>query len=251
MKAVIFSRVSSKEQQEGHSISAQTDRLREYTVRKGMTVIREFELIESSTVGDRQKFYEMLNFALSQGEKVAIIADAVDRIQRSFKESSNLEDYFKAGKIELHFLREGSVLNENARSIDLVLWYNAILGAKSYVMNISDNVRRTNDFRVRQGQWMGRAPIGYLNKRNLDTGKAEIVLDPVRSVLVKECFDLYATGQYSMRALAKIMKEKGLTNSTSGKLLSKNQIDNLLKNPFYYGQMLVKKGRASSFVSEG
>lgn len=79
MKAIVLARVSTKEQEEGHSIAAQRQRLADYCFRKGLDVIRTFELVESSTRGERKEFSAMLNFARAQGETIAIVADAVDR----------------------------------------------------------------------------------------------------------------------------------------------------------------------------
>jgi Resolvase, N terminal domain len=53
MKAIILARVSTKEQQEGHSIAAQRLRLVDYCARKGLKVIKTYELVESSTRGER------------------------------------------------------------------------------------------------------------------------------------------------------------------------------------------------------
>jgi DNA invertase Pin-like site-specific DNA recombinase len=86
MKAIILARVSTKEQEEGHSIGAQKQRLEDYCARKGLQVVRVFEIIESSTRGKRKEFAAMLEFAKAQKETVAIVADAVDRFQRSFTE---------------------------------------------------------------------------------------------------------------------------------------------------------------------
>lgn len=61
-KAVIFVRVSSREQKEGYSIDAQLARLRTYCERKNLEIIKEFTIVESSTRGEREKFYEMINF---------------------------------------------------------------------------------------------------------------------------------------------------------------------------------------------
>jgi DNA invertase Pin-like site-specific DNA recombinase len=88
MKAIILTRVSTKEQEEGHSIAAQRQRLVDYCARKSLKVVKTFELVESSTRGERKEFAAMLEFAQWQKETVAIVADAVDRFQRSFKESS-------------------------------------------------------------------------------------------------------------------------------------------------------------------
>jgi len=53
MKAIILARVSTKEQEEGHSIAAQRLRLVDYCARKGLKVIKTYELVESSTRGER------------------------------------------------------------------------------------------------------------------------------------------------------------------------------------------------------
>ena len=47
----------------------------------------------------------MLEFAKAQSETVAIVADAVDRFQRSFKESVLIDDLFRREQVELHFYR--------------------------------------------------------------------------------------------------------------------------------------------------
>ena len=61
MKAVILARVSSKEQEEGYSLDAQKDRLINYCNRNNLEVIKNFTIIESSTLGTRKNFNEMLN----------------------------------------------------------------------------------------------------------------------------------------------------------------------------------------------
>lgn len=114
MKAIILARVSTKEQEEGHSIAAQRQRLVEHCQRKGLDVLKVFELVESSTKGGRKEFTAMLEFAKSQGETVAIVADAVDRFQRSFRESVLVDELRRQGVVELHFVRESMVINQNA-----------------------------------------------------------------------------------------------------------------------------------------
>ena len=63
MKAIILARVSTKEQEEGHSIAPQRQRLVDYCARKGLKVIKTYELVESSTRGERKEFGAMLGRA--------------------------------------------------------------------------------------------------------------------------------------------------------------------------------------------
>ena len=64
----------------------------------------------------------MLEFAQSQKETVAIVADAVDRFQRSFKESVLIDELRRKGVVELHFCREAMVINKEASSSDILRW---------------------------------------------------------------------------------------------------------------------------------
>ena len=85
-QAVILARVSTREQEEGYSIDAQKYRLEEYCKRNDLEVIKVFEIIESSTKGDREKFKQMLQFAKRQKGTTAVVADKVDRAQRRLSE---------------------------------------------------------------------------------------------------------------------------------------------------------------------
>ena len=88
-------------QEEGLSLLAQSNRLHEYAERKGLEVIRTFEIVESSTRGERKQFMEMINFCKKQKETIAIVADTVDRVQRSFKESVLLDELMRQDKKNL------------------------------------------------------------------------------------------------------------------------------------------------------
>lgn len=110
MKAVILARVSSKDQEEGHSLDAQIRNLRLYADRKNLEIVKEYTLIESSTKGDRPEFMRMINFIKDQKAKMALIVDTVDRLQRGFKEKPLLDELLDKDILELHFVKEGNIL---------------------------------------------------------------------------------------------------------------------------------------------
>ena len=241
MKAIILARVSTKEQEEGHSIAAQRQRLHEYCARKSLNVVRVFELVESSTRGERKEFVAMLEFAKAQNETIAIVADAVDRFQRSFKESLQVDELRRQGVVELHFYREAMVIDKNASSSDILRWDFSVIGAKAYVLNLSENVKRSLEYKRRNGEWGGKAPLGYLNVRDANN-KSVLVHDPERSFLVRMLFEDYAKGCLSISGdLVRMAREWGLTNKTrKAGFLSASQIQHILMNPFYYGAMRIK-----------
>ena len=121
-KAVILARVSSKEQEEGYSLDGQENNARAYCQRKGLEVLETFSFSESSTKGTRKKFHVMLDFIDEQDECIAIVSDTVDRFQRSFKETLELNPKLNAGKVELHFVSNGLVLHKNSPASDRNMW---------------------------------------------------------------------------------------------------------------------------------
>ena len=240
MKAVILARVSTEMQEDGFSLDAQLDRLRRYCERHNFEVLKEYNITESSTRGKRPQFNEMLTFVKKQREKIAVIVDAVDRLQRSFKETPILNDLIERGKIELHFLREAMVVNDKTKNTQKVMWDMCVLMAKSYVGALADNVKRAEEKMLNEGLLPGPAPIGYLNTKD-ENGKKTIIIDPDRGPLIKKLFEEYATGLFSMDELVKKSKAWGLRNRNSGNPITKAQFADILQNPFYYGVMYYNK----------
>jgi DNA invertase Pin-like site-specific DNA recombinase len=237
MKAIILARVSSKEQEDGYSLSAQISRLTEFATRKNLTVVETYQFIESSTKGKRKQFNEILKFCKSQKETIAIVADAVDRVQRSFKESITLHELVQKGKIELHFYKENLVISKDSRSTDIMRWDFSVMAAKAYVLQLSDNVKRSLDFKMKNGQWASLAPLGYKNVRD-SSGKGDIKLDD-NAPLVKQVFEKYSMGKMSFKELSVYAKKIGL-KSARGNDLQVSQLQRLIANPFYYGIMYQK-----------
>ena len=234
-KAVILVRVSVSEQEEGYSIEAQLTRLHKYCERRGLEIIKEFIIVESSTRGERENFYEMIDYIKKQKFLINLICDKVDRLQRSFREMPIIDDLRRKGKLILHFNVEGQVLDANSNSSQLMVYHMYIMMAESYTNSISDNVKRSFEKMRQEGKITGTAPIGYLNQNN-GRGKAEIILDPDRAFLIKRIFEEYSTGLYSLKEIRKKTIEWNLKNKTkSNTYLSVSQIDKLLKNKFYYG----------------
>ena len=241
MKAIILARVSTEEQMnEGQSIPAQLAKAREYAKRKSLPVKNEYQFDESSVKDRRTKFEQVVEEIKKSKERVALVIDCVDRLQRSFKESVLLDDFRKQGKLEIHFIREGLIIHRDSNSSELTRWDIGVLMARSFVLQISDNVKRTNEYKIRRGEWICKAPLGYVNITKED-GSKNIEPDPIRSPFIIKAFELYSTGNYSLSTLAKRLKEMGLRGNGGGlKPVGVALIHHCLKNPFYYGMMNYK-----------
>lgn len=142
-EAVIFARVSSREQARGQSTTAQIMNCQQYCDSMGIKVIKIFNITESSTRGERKRFKEVLEFVKARKAKTLIIADCVDRIQRSFKETVELKDLAEKSVLEIHFLRDCLTITDHSTSSEQLRWNMSVLAAQAYVDSLRDNVNRS------------------------------------------------------------------------------------------------------------
>ena len=61
VQAIIFARVSTKEQEPGASLKAQREAMEDYCNKIGLPIVQKYKVIESSTNGKRVQFNEMLD----------------------------------------------------------------------------------------------------------------------------------------------------------------------------------------------
>lgn len=235
MKAILLARVSSVDQEDTHSIPAQVERVAKYAERKNLDVLEVFKLTENSTSQNRKKFNEIIKKIKASPEKIALVIETIDRLQRDFKESVTLDQFLKADKLEIHFLRENLVLNKDSNSSDIMRWDMGVMFAKNYLLQMKDNVARSVKSKLAKGEYPGDSPLGYINYRD-ENDNSCIVHDPDRSHHVKKLLELYASGNHSMLTLKKEADKIGLL-SKKGNKLSVSVIEHMLKNIFYYGVM--------------
>lgn len=211
-KAVIFCRVSTKEQEDGHSLDAQLGSNIEYCDKNNLTVIEKFRIIESASKIKRPEFDKMLEFITKQKGKIALVCYAVDRLQRDLKSLAALEELVRSGKIEIHSIRENTVLDEN--SDDFVYMINALM-ARRETKVLGKRVKFVFAKKLEDGTILGPAPIGYLNKKRIAAKKekrepAEVYIDEERAPFIKTMFGEYAKGKYSMNDLRIEITKLGL-----------------------------------------
>jgi len=240
-KAIIFAKVSSENQADGHSLEAQVYRAQEYCKRNGLEVIQEFRIAESS--GRSEQFSKVIDYIGKQKEQIALVVDSVDRLQRSFKECSLIDDLRKSKALEIHFCKENFILSDSSSSSVIMRWDFGILGARMYVAGISDNVKRGIQLKLEKGECIGHAPIGYKNVRN-EKYEANVIIDAEKAPLIKKMFEMYSLGTHPLGDLEKFAQQNNLTNNfffrSEGEPITKNVISCFLQNPFYYGEMYVK-----------
>src|SRR3989338_6932100 len=235
MKAIILARVSTEDQmQEGYSIPAQLQRAREYCQRKNLITQSEYSFDESSTKDQRKKFEFVIDEAKKSKEVIALVVETIDRLQRSFKESVLLLELVKSGKIEVHFIRENLIIHKDSNSSEFIRLDMGVMFARGYVLQLSDNVKRSFDAKRKNGEITCNPPIGYINVYDNAGKRTDVIPDPDKTHFIQKMFELYSTGNHSMLTLRQEMIKIGL-RSKAGKKLALSMIDKILNDTFYYG----------------
>ena len=232
--AVIYARVSSKEQeQEGYSIPAQLSLLRGYALERGFTIAREFVDVETAKHAGRPGFEQMLSYIVSEDACNVILVEKTDRLYRNLRDYVTLDEM----KPEIHFVKENFIFSENSHSSERFLHGIKVLMARNYIDNLSEETRKGMLEKARQGTWPSAAPAGYVNVEVGD--RRRLALEPDRAPIIAEMFRRYATGDHSLTALADWALAQGYRGPRGGKL-KKGAVAGILHNIFYTGRFLWK-----------
>ena len=222
-RAVIYARVSSREQQqEGYSIEAQLRLARGFAAKNGFQIEREFIDVESAKTTGRKEFGKMLEFLSRSKTCRTILVEKTDRLSRNFEDQVLLNKL----DLEIHFVKTGTVLSRNAKAQTKFMHGIELVSSKYYSDNLREEVIKGMREKAEQGTYPGRAPYGYVNNR----GTRAIEIHPEKSEIAKYIFERYASGGYSLLSLSRDVRH------TWGVSISKTNLHKMLTNPFYIGK---------------
>lgn len=227
--AVSYVRVSSDEQErEGFSIPAQRALIRTYADQHHLSLLEEYEDVETAKRAGRSAFGAMVAWLKPQRGCRIILVEKLDRLTRNFRDLVTLEEL----GVEIHFIKENQIYSPTSRSTDKLMVGFRTLLAKNYIDNLSEETRKGQCQKAAQGLWPSCAPLGYENV--VQDGDRVIEPDPVRAPLVAKLFDTYATGRVSLKDLTTVADELGL-RSRKGRRLARATIHHLLRSRIYTG----------------
>ena len=128
--------LTSKEQErEGFSIPAQQRLLNSYADDRCLTVVREFVDVETAKRAGRTSFTKMLAWLKKNRDTCrTILVEKTDRLYRNLKDWVVLDEL----DLEIHLVKEGIVLSDDARSTDKFMHGIRVLMAKNYIDNLSE-----------------------------------------------------------------------------------------------------------------
>jgi predicted metal-binding protein len=114
--------------------------------------------------------------------------------------------------------------------------------AQRFIRDLREDTVRGINSKLQKGIAPILAPPGYKNDITKRQGEKDIIPHDLQFSLVKQLFQLYMTGNYSVQQLYDEAIKLGV-KSNRGKIVSRTQLYQMLRNPFYTGIRFIYGGK--------
>jgi len=208
------------------SIEAQLFELHEYARRENLEIIQEFQEAKSAKKPGRQMFAAMMS-EIEKMDGVGILAWHPDRLARNSVDGGKVIYFVDTQKIVS--LRFPTFWFEPTPQ-GLFMLQVAFGQSKYYSDNLVENINRGIRQKLRRGEWLTKAPFGYVNNPKTRT----IEPHPTLSKVIVRAFEEYAKGTHTLETLAEFLAELGL-ETRHRTPLAKASISRMLTNRAYLG----------------
>ena len=223
---VIYTRVSSKDQQDNTSLESQKNACEQFCLRKGIRIDSYFGgTYESAKQDDRKEFKKMLDYVKKSGRIDSIIVYSFDRFSRSGPNALLLINELYSKGITVFSSTQETDLSTAAGKLskDILLIFS----------QFDNQLRRDKTIRgmvenLRGGFWVGGTPIGYDNVHRKEKTRNHKYVINNEGELLKLAFKWKAEGK--MNNVEIVNKLKKLGSSINYKSFTR-----ILSNPFYCG----------------
>ncbi len=263
--AVSYLRVSTTRQMntgadvdaEGNSIATQREANNAKAARLGALIEKEFVEPGASaqTIDKRPVFKQLLAYLGEHPEVSLVIIYMRSRAFRNLGDAVITKRRLEAMDVKLVSAKEDFGEGIMADAMEAVTDIINEVQVRMSGEDIKDKMRH----KAQMGGTNGRAPIGYRNVRLEHDGRQVngIAVDEERAPLIKQAFEMYANGDYSIDRLQEVVADLGLQARPLGRKaateLSTSHLHRMLRDPYYIGIVNYKsetfQGRHQPIIS--
>lgn len=228
LKSAIYTRVSTEEQRDyGYSIDGQIRELKDYCKRKNYDIVDIYNDAGFSGKNMNRPQLERLLDDMKKGFIDVIVAIKVDRLTRDGYDGQWLLKECTKYNVLLDLLHEP--FDVNTVNGEMMFGMN-LLFAQRERKEIGSRTKRGLEEAVRQGKYPTQCPLGYYRD-----DKGFLQIDPVPSLVIKDIFELYASGM-SMNAIALKFENEKRYNKKNTRW-REDKILKIIQNPIYKGEV--------------
>ena len=229
--AVIYTRVSSADQEDNTSLASQKKHCELYAERRGLNIVGYFGgTYESAKTDDRKEFNRMLTFVKRSKNVNYVIVYSYERFSRSGINGASIADDLlkKYGVITLATTQELDPTTPSGSFQQKILF---LFGQMDNELRRDKVVTGMKELLLK-GYWVWAAPRGY---KDLNKGKAterKLVINEEGKIL-KKAFEWKAYKHLSNAEITRRLNKMGVD-------ITEKRLNNLFLNPFYCGLIISK-----------
>ena len=234
LRVTFYARVSSESDEQLNSLGNQIDYYRELIQKnKNWNYVEGYidEGLSAATTKKRENFHRMVEDGKA-GLFDLIITKEITRFARNTLDSIGFTRELLNAGVGVFFQND----NINTLDEDSELRLTIMSGiAQDELRKLSSRVKFGHAQAIKKSVVLGNNRIfGYLKD------KGRLVIDENEAPMVRELFELYATGEYSMKQIETLFWEKGYRNH-NGKKIAHTTMSGMISNPKYKGYYVGNK----------
>jgi site-specific DNA recombinase len=249
LNAVIYTRVSSKEQAETNkSLDWQKKYCEDYAQKNNIIISGYFGgTYESAQTDERNEFNRMLRFVKNHKQKISVIlVYSLDRFSRSGENAIYISSELK---------RQGISIISVTQPIDTNTHTGTLQQNIHFIFSKYDNDLRRQKCvdgmreKLRRGEWLGHCPIGYKYEKPARAIDQRIIISEI-GPLIRKAFLWRGNDNISHTEIAERLKARGVK-------IDRKRLTETFRNPFYCGYLShnmlggeLIKGKHEPLISE-
>ena len=229
-RAIIYTRVSTDEQNNGYSPSDQKDKLHKYCENNNIEIVGFYHDDESGKTFNRPEWLNIMQFIKKNSGYVDnILFLKWDRFSRNVAEAYiTIRDLKKMG-VEPQSIEQPLDFEIPESKIMLAIYLAAPeVDNDRRALNIFHGIRRGK----KEGRWLGACLKGYINTRDENNKPIIAPEGGKKEELIRRAFGDFITGVYNIEELRRKLNKEGLDST-------RNSFWLLLRNKGYIGKVLV------------
>lgn len=234
LRVTYYARVSSETDEQLNSLDNQVSYYEEFIKRNAKwSFVAGYvdEGISGISTKHRENFNRMIDDAADDNFDL-VITKEISRFARNTLDSIQYTRQLLSCGVGVFFQNDN--INTFDEDSELRLSIMSSI-AQDELRKLSSRVKFGQQQAIKNGVVIGNSRIfGYRKKDK------RLVIDEEQAVMVRELFELYATGKYSMKQIENVFWEKGYRNN-NGKKISHTTMSNLISNPKYKGYYVGNK----------
>lgn len=232
--AAIYLRISTENQAKGMSIDAQKQQCFNFAEQAEINVKKIYhEHFSAMKPLQRKEFVSMLKAQYTENKADVLIFALCDRSTRNSIDLEILFEMVEESDLTIVFVEENQIIQSPILSSEKLFLRNIEVSSAYKVEHDRKICMIGSQKRAQSGFRPTKCCYGYRNPK----GKHKTLVSKSEAEFVKAAFEMYATGNYSLKTLPEALLERGFRYKLqpSG-IIPKQSLNSMLKNIFYTGK---------------